>query len=63
MYRVLFYCRDNPTAGWQGRGTRDSLPSARLLAIMLQTGTRGKAIVLDAASPLRPHQPLWCATV
>jgi hypothetical protein len=49
MYRVLFYCRNNPAAGWQGRGTRDSLNSARLLAIMLQTGTRGQAIVVDAA--------------
>ena len=49
MYRVLFYCRNNSAAGWQGKGTRDSLNSARLLAIMLQTGTRGKAIVVDAA--------------
>ena len=49
MYRVLFYCRNNSAARWQGKGTRDSLNSARLLAIMLQTGTRGKAIVVDAA--------------
>ena len=49
MYRVLFFCRNNPAAGWQGKGMRDSLNSARLLAIMLQAGTRGKAIVLDAA--------------
>jgi hypothetical protein len=49
MYRVLFYCRNNPTAGWQGKGTRDSLNSARLLAIMLQAGTRGQAIVVDAS--------------
>ena len=49
MYRVLFYCRNNPTAGWQGKGTRDDFNSARLLAIMLQTGTRGTAIVVDAS--------------
>ena len=49
MYRVLFFCRNNPAAGWQGKGTRDDFNSARLLAIMLQAGTRGKAIVLDAA--------------
>jgi DNA repair protein RadC len=52
MYRVLFFCRNNPAAGWQGKGTRDSLNSARLLAIMLQTGTRGKAIVLDASGKI-----------
>jgi hypothetical protein len=52
MYRVLFFCRNNPAAGWQGKGMRDSLNSARLLAIMLQTGTRGKAIVLDASGKI-----------
>jgi hypothetical protein len=53
MYRVLFYCRNNPTAGWQGKAAYNSFEAARLTAIMLQSGTRGQAIVLDADGQIR----------
>jgi hypothetical protein len=49
MYRVLFFCRNNPAAGWQGKAQAQTFESARLTAIMLQSGTRGQAIVVDAA--------------
>ena len=49
MYRVLFFCRNNPAAGWQGKAQYNSFEAARLTAIMLQSGTRGQAVVKDAS--------------
>jgi hypothetical protein len=49
MYRVLFYCNSRPNEGWQGKGTYDDRRQAELWAVTLQAGTRGTAIVLDAA--------------
>jgi hypothetical protein len=46
MYRVLFFCRNNPEQGWQGKGQPQSdFNKAVLLAIVLQQGTSGTSIV------------------
>jgi hypothetical protein len=49
VYRVYFFCRRNPGAGWQGSGKPIAdLRSATLRAMVIQAGTGGKAIVQDA---------------
>ena len=46
LYRVLFFCRNNPEQGWQGKGQPQSdFNKAVLTALVLQQGTSGTAIV------------------
>ena len=49
MYRVLFLCRARPNEGWQGKGEYPTQAGAEMWAVVLQAGTRGQAIVVDAA--------------
>jgi hypothetical protein len=49
MYRVLFFCRNNPQQGWQGKGQPQAdFNKAVLLALALQQGTSGTSIVQSA---------------
>jgi hypothetical protein len=47
MYRVLFFCRNNPKEGWQGKTSQlhSDLTKAVLWAIAHQQGTSGTSIV------------------